>query len=108
MNVKKYKELKEKAENIILKDFSLDAVLEVPLFGNENNELFLQYFKTNLLQLVESQLSILGNNKASFLPQDFYINHIASTFVETARWWIGNKLKQTPEEITEFFLAVIA
>lgn len=43
MNVKKYKELKEKAENIILKDFSLDAVLEVPLFGNENNELFLQY-----------------------------------------------------------------
>lgn len=77
------------------------------LLSSENNELFLRCFKTNLLRLVESQLDTFSSQKASILPQDFYINHIASTFVETARWWIENKMKQTPQEITEYFLAVV-
>lgn len=77
------------------------------LLSGENNELFLRYFKTNLLQLVESQLDTFNIEKAHNLPKDFYINHIAATFVETARWWIANKMKQTPQEITEYFLAVL-
>lgn len=77
------------------------------LLSSENNELFLRYFKTNLLRLVESQLETFSNKKASIIPQDFYINHIAATFVETVRWWIENKMQQSPQEITEYFLAVI-
>ena len=41
-----------------------------------------------------------GNEK---LPDDFWINHITSTFVETLRWWVDNGMKETPELITEFF-----
>ena len=78
------------------------------LLSSENNELFLKYFKTNLLQLVESQLDTFSSHKASELPQDFYINHIASTFVETVRWWIANKMEQTPQEITDYFFAVVS
>lgn len=78
------------------------------LLSSENNELFFKYFKTNLLQLVESQLDTFSNQKMCFLPHNFYTNHIAATFVETARWWIENEMKQTPEEITKYFLAVIS
>lgn len=77
------------------------------LLSSENNELFLKYFKANLLQLVESQFNTFNGQKASFLPRNFYINHIASTFVETARWWIENEMEQSPQEITELFLAVV-
>lgn len=77
------------------------------LLSSENNELFLKYFKTNLLKLVENQLNIFSYQKVHNLPRDFYINHIAATFVETARWWIENKLQQTPQEITEYFLTVV-
>lgn len=77
------------------------------LLSSSNNELFLRYFKINLLQLVESQLETFSSEKAHNLPKGFYINHIAATFVETARWWIENKMEQSPQEITEYFLAVV-
>lgn len=77
------------------------------LLSSENNELFLRYFKANLVQLIENQLDTFSRQKAAILPRDFYLNHIAATFVETARWWVENKMEQTPQEITEYFLAVV-
>lgn len=74
------------------------------LLSSENNELFLRYFKTGLLQLVENQLDYFSAWKDSTLPNGFYVNHIAATFVETVRWWIENKMVQSPQEITEYFL----
>lgn len=77
------------------------------LLSSENNELFLRYFKMGLLELVENQFHDFGAQKASVLPKDFYINHIAATFVETVRWWIENKMVQSSGEITEYFLALV-
>lgn len=77
------------------------------LLSSQNNELFLQYFKSNLLKLIENQLPLFAERKSKGLPDGFWINHIASTFVETVRWWIENGMEQSPETITEyFFLAV--
>jgi len=45
--------------------------------------------------------------RAEKLPEDFWLNHIAATFVETVRWWIDNGIIETEETITKyFFLAV--
>lgn len=77
------------------------------LLSSENNELFLNYFKVNLLQLVETQLDSFSSKKADSLPKDFYVNHIASTFVETVRWWVQNKRQQTPQEITQYFFTAV-
>ena len=77
------------------------------LLSSENNELFLNYFKVNLLQLVEAQLDNFSSKKAGTLPKDFYVNHIASTFVETVRWWVQNKRQQSPQEITEYFFTAV-
>ncbi len=77
------------------------------LLAGRNNELFLNYFKTNLKELVASQLPTLNYSKNEELPQDFIINHISSTFVETVRWWVANGMKEAPEEINEYFNILI-
>ena len=77
------------------------------LLSSENNQLFLRYFKAELLELVEGQLPELKRESHNFLPSEFLINQIAATFVETVKWWAGNKCKLSPEEITEYFLRVI-
>lgn len=77
------------------------------LLSGQNNGLFLGYFKVELKKLVQSQLFQFAHRKEERLPEDFWIDHIAGTFVETVRWWLENGKKETPEKITEyFFLAV--
>lgn len=77
------------------------------LFSSPNNELFFSYFKLDFQKLAESQLSLFESRKSEKLPDSFWINHIASTFVETVKWWVDNGMKESPEIITEyFFLAV--
>ena len=77
------------------------------LLSCENNDLFLRYFKENLLILVENQISLFDTKKRESLPESFLVNHIASTFVETVRWWISNGKKESPEQITEYFLLAV-
>ncbi|MBQ4603245.1 MAG: TetR/AcrR family transcriptional regulator [Clostridia bacterium] len=77
------------------------------LLSCSSNELFLKYFKDGLIKLIESRVDIFENIKEGALPEEFLINHIASTFVETVRWWVENKMVQSPEEITEYFLIII-
>ena len=74
------------------------------LLSCQNNELFLRNFKTGLIRLVEAQYESFEASKAPSLPRDFWINHIAAAFVETMRWWIEHKLRDTPEQITKYFL----
>lgn len=77
------------------------------LLSSQNNDLFLRYFKDNLKKLVISQYAEKGILKNSVLPEDYLINHITSSFVETVSWWISNGMEESPEKMTEYFLAVI-
>lgn len=77
------------------------------LLSSKNNELFWQYFKSDLRKLVVSQLSLFEAKRHEGLPESFWVNHIASTFVETIRWWIDNGMMETPEKITEYFFLTV-
>ena len=77
------------------------------LLSCENNDLFLRYFKDGLVSLIESQNYLLGKSKEKSLPKDYVVNHIASSFVETVKWWIENKMLQSPEVITDYFINII-
>lgn len=78
------------------------------LLSCENNEIFLRYFKSNLKKLILSQYAEeKGSLAHAKLPEDYLVNHISSSFVETVSWWISRKMKESPEEITEYFLATI-
>ena len=74
------------------------------LLSCENNAIFLIYFKNALKELVKSQLPLFSHRKDPKLPEDFWIDHIAATFTQTIDWWIRQGRRQTPEEITEYFL----
>ena len=77
------------------------------LLSSKNNELFLRYFKNNLVQLVESQLHLFKSEKSDILPVGYWVNHITSTFVETVRWWVNNGKKETPETMAKYFFMVL-
>ncbi|MBE6825112.1 MAG: TetR/AcrR family transcriptional regulator [Ruminococcaceae bacterium] len=77
------------------------------LLSCQNNEMFLGYFKTGLAKLIENQYETFDNIRSQKLPKDFWTNHIAATFVETIRWWIDNKMQESPQQITEYFLISI-
>ena len=77
------------------------------LLSGRNNALFLQYFRSNLQRLVISQLPLFAARKSARLPEDFWTDHVAATFVETLRWWISHGLQESPETITEYFLLTV-
>ena len=77
------------------------------LLSCPNNDLFLQYFKEQLQIMVRSRLSDFAGRKDPRLPEGFWVHHIASTFVETLRWWIENGMQESPETITEYFYLAV-
>lgn len=77
------------------------------LLACENNELFLRYFKENLVQMVENQSYLFEGKKPDSVPSDYWSNHIINTLVETIRWWINKGVKESPESIYKYFLEVI-
>ncbi len=77
------------------------------LLSGSNNELFLRYFKEDLLNLIEKRIDLFEDKRKETIPQSFFINHIASTFIETVRWWMKNERKETAERITEYFFSVL-
>lgn len=77
------------------------------LLSCENNELFVRYFKENLKALIKYQLHLFEDKKPPALPENFWVNHICTTFVETVRWWLDNGKKESPETLAEYFILAI-
>lgn len=76
------------------------------LLVGENNELFLGYFKNELIKLVSLQNDTTNIAKSKNVPEDFWINHVSSSFVECVRWWLSCKNKETPEKVYDYFIKV--
>lgn len=75
------------------------------LLAKDSSGLFVGYFKDNLKVLALEQENELPANKG--LPHDYWVNHVASTFVETVKWWFENGMTRSAQEISEFFLKAI-
>lgn len=79
----------------------------IELLSSQNNEIFLRYFKENLRRLIRIQYADKGLLKSEALPEDYLVNHISASFVETVDWWISRDMAETPEQLAEYFLSVI-
>ena len=77
------------------------------LLSCSNNELFLSYFKSDLRELVKSQLPLFEDRRNKLLPEDFWVYHISSVFVDTVRWWVDNGMHEKPETISEYFYMAV-
>lgn len=76
------------------------------LLSCPDNALFMRYFKNGLSEIIRAQKKSLYPENSADLPEDFLINHIASSFVECVAWWIENGMKESTEEINRYFLCV--
>ena len=81
------------------------SILE--LLSSRNNGIFLKYFKLNLKKLITTLYSEKGLLDTSMLPEDYLINHITSSFVETVDFWLAGGMKLSCETLTEYFLKVL-
>ena len=77
------------------------------LLCSKNNDLFLEYFKSGVKQLVIKHIHNFADKKPLNIPEEFWINHVVTTFIETLRWWIENKMNKSPKTITEYFLLLV-
>lgn len=77
------------------------------LLSCANNQMFLRYFKNGLQKLIRTRPECREILSSSVLPEDYLVNHIASSFVETVGWWIENRRQETPETITGYFLKAV-
>ena len=74
------------------------------LLRGRNDQIFLSYFQENLADRLSSQLEVFDHRRDRRLPDDFWLDHICATFLQTLRWWVQGGLQQSPEEITEYFM----
>ncbi|MBU3220362.1 TetR/AcrR family transcriptional regulator [Clostridium algidicarnis] len=79
----------------------------IGLLTCESSDMFLRLFKQYLDELIVTHMLDNLDRKNTYIPDDFLINHISGSFVEMVHWWIKNKMQQSPEELTKYFLAVI-
>lgn len=78
-----------------------NGILE--LLSCESNELFLSYFKTHLKELIKKQITVFESKRPPNIPEGLWIHHIASTFVETLRWWLDNGRKEDAKTLANYF-----
>ncbi len=73
----------------------------------ESGELFRRYFDEYFCALVMEHILKGEKQKEKGLPKELLVNHISSSFVSLVRWWLEQQMKQSPEEIADYFMAVI-
>lgn len=79
----------------------------IGILTSESSDLFLGFFRLYLDELLAARLLRGVDTDSKGLPRDALVNHISSSFVGMVQWWIRGKLQQTPEELTDYFMAVI-
>ena len=77
------------------------------LLSSRNEDLFMRYFKDALKRLAKDQLSQFAGRKPPALPEDFWVDHISSTFVETVRWWLEHDRTLPPEQMVAYFYMAV-
>ena len=77
------------------------------LLSCPSRDLFLRYFRAGLRKMVYENLPLFAERKSEKLPENFWMDHIMATLVETVCWWIENGMKESPETITEYFYLAV-
>lgn len=97
----KTKDLPEMLEHILyhLQD-EKEEILEILL--TESGDLFLHYFSDGIRTMLEKNKKTLPKVSKG-LPKDYQIEMLTSGIVETVRWWVGHRMKYTPEQMAGYF-----
>jgi len=79
-----------------------EEILEI--LETDSADLFLDYFADGIKDIIRSEESLININ--SSVPLDYQVHLAAMKIVETVRWWAGNRMKYTPDEVAGFYRTV--
>ena len=78
------------------------------LLTGESGEVFQRYFKQYLNALVTDYLLAgFPHRRNPDVPEGFLRSHIAGSFVNMVQWWVRGGMRESPEELAGYYLAVI-
>lgn len=94
--------LKQKIAHILyhLKDNKRDII---GILSCESGELFMKYFKEYLIDMFTQYI----NNSNLIVPKKFLLNHLSGSLANAIQWWIKQDMKNTPEEIADYYISII-
>lgn len=84
-----------------------DHIVLTKLLVSESSELFVKYFKQYLCRMEMNALIEPFLEAYPDIPKDCIQNHIVTSFVSMVQYWLANKMKQTPEEISHYFVQMV-
>lgn len=76
------------------------------VLGSESGDIFMNFFKDYFKRQVIQILELSSIEFPANIPIDFLLNQIAASFLEMIRWWLDNGMKQTPEELTKYYVSI--
>lgn len=72
------------------------------ILSSESKQIFLQYFRTYLSDVIKKEdIHLQG------VSDEFIINHISGTFIVMVTWWVNRNFKENPTELTYYFFNVL-
>ena len=73
------------------------------ILSSESSQLFMGYFKESLQQMFEP----LVRQAPEGVPEDFVRSYLTGSFADTVQWWIGEGLAHTPEQVADYYCAMV-
>ena len=74
------------------------------LFMSDSGEIFVRQVQKYLVALFSQYESLYPPE----VPREFVLHHLTGSFIETVRWWCSSGMNHTPEEVTGYYMAVVA
>lgn len=72
------------------------------IFASDSSALFLRWFRAYLGELFAQ----FHGAYPPGVPEEFVQNHLVSSFLDAVQWWIGRDMRDEPEQIVAYYLAV--
>ena len=92
----------------ILHHLQNDRRYMLRMIARERNETFIECFKQNMNGLLRDEKFFNPKWRSLDVPEDFLIDHISSSFVNTIQWWVRNKMSCDPPTVDKYFRSMMS
>ena len=76
------------------------------IFSSEGMDVFVEFCKQYFSSVLEIHLLERYDEKSTGIPKDYLVNYLIGTLMETIRWWAKNNMKQSPQEIADYYAKI--
>ena len=71
--------------------------------SSDGEKLFLDFFKNHMTKVFATYILSYPEG----VPEDYLMNHLTGSFMETVKWWFSNDTDVSPETLAGYFISMI-